>query len=69
MSLLRRKPSKPMKISEAADLLGCGRDTMKAIAKREGFRMWKNNPSFNSPWLVYEADVIAYRQRREGANN
>ena len=63
MKLLTRQPRKEISIAAAADLLACGRDTVKRIAKREGWRTRRNGLGPTSKLLVFEADVIAYRER------
>ena len=65
MTLIRRKPSKPITTTEAGKYLGCVSKTVKRIAKREGWKMWRNGDGKTNPWLLLEAEVIAFRQERE----
>jgi hypothetical protein len=61
--LLTRKPRKEISVATAADMLACGRDTVKRIAKREGWRTRRNGLGPTSKMLVFEADVIEYKTR------
>jgi hypothetical protein len=65
MGLLHRKPRKAIKVSEVAKILGCGRDTVKRIAKQEGWLMWSLTDGPTAPLYVYEAEVMAYLEKRQ----
>lgn len=57
--------SKAIRISDAAEILGCGRDKAKQLARQNNWKMWRNGDGPTEPWLVNQADVEAFRQRRE----
>lgn len=63
MKLLTRKPRKEISVATACELLACGRDTVKRIAKREGWRTRRNGTGPTCKTLLFEADVLAYRER------
>lgn len=64
MTLIRRKPTKGIKISEAGELLGYKRDAVKQIARREGWTMWRNGDGPTNPWMVLQAEVEAFKAKR-----
>jgi hypothetical protein len=61
--LLTRTPRKEISVKQAGELLACCGKTVKRIAKREGWRTRRNGLGPTSKMLVFEADVIAYRER------
>lgn len=63
MKLLTRKPRKEISVRQAGELLACCGKTIKRIAKREGWRTRRNGLGPTSKVLVFEADVLAYRER------
>jgi hypothetical protein len=66
--LVRRKPIKRIKISKAAELIGCSSESIRN-GRVGPFRLFKLNPDrVTSPWLMYEADLNAFLERREAGN-
>lgn len=65
MSLVRRKRRKQIRITRAAKLIGCSSESIRtgAIGK---FELFKLNPdSERSPWMMFEAELEAFLDRRE----
>jgi len=67
MPLLHRKPRKAIRISKAAELIGCSSESIRSGAIGN-FTLFKLNPDKpRSLWLMYEADLLAYLERRDEA--
>lgn len=66
MSLIRSKPRKGIKLTKAAKELNCSPNTMMRIAEREGFKKWRNGDGRTNPWMLLEADVLAFQLKRQG---
>jgi hypothetical protein len=65
MSLIRRKPKKRIRISKAAELIGCSSESIRTGAVGK-FRMFKLNPDkTTSPWMMYESELNDYLERTE----
>lgn len=65
MSQVRRKPKKPIRISKAAEIIGCSSESIRTGAVGP-FTLFKLNPDrVTSPWLTYQAELDAYLERRE----
>jgi hypothetical protein len=63
--LVRRAPKRAIKISKAAQMMACSSESIRtgAIGK---FTLFKQSPTKrNSAWLVYEAEVLDFIDRRE----
>jgi hypothetical protein len=61
--LLTRTPRKEISIRQASELLACCGKTVKRIAEREGWRTRRNGLGPTSKMLVFEADVLAFKER------
>jgi hypothetical protein len=63
--LVKRRPRRAIKISKAAQLLSCSSESIRTGAIGR-FTLFKQDPAKrNSAWLVYEAEVIDFIDRRE----
>ena len=68
MPLFKKKPRKPIRISEAARLIGCSSESLRTGAIGN-FRMFRMDPAKpNSPWMCYERDVLDFIERRESVH-
>lgn len=69
MALIRSKPKKTIRIRDAAKYIGCSSESIRTGAVGQ-FRIFKLNPGrVTSPWLMHEAELTAYLERRERAND
>lgn len=60
MSLIKRKPRKAIRITEAAKLIGCSSESIRTGAVGR-FTTFKLNPQRrNSPLYCYEAEVMRF---------
>lgn len=65
MSLLKRKPRKLLRVREAAAAIGCSSKSIRTGAIGN-FTLIPLNPGRETtPLLVYEAEVVAFIERRE----
>jgi hypothetical protein len=63
--LVRRRPRRAIRITKAAELIGCSSESIRigAVGK---FQLFKLNPDrATSPWLMYESELTEYLERRE----
>jgi hypothetical protein len=65
MSLLKLKPRKRIRITKAAKMIGCSSESIRTGAVGP-FKIFKLNPEkATSPFLMYEADLNEYLERKE----
>jgi hypothetical protein len=64
MSLIRRKPTKKIRVSEAARLIGCSSKSIKRGAIGN-FRLFRLKDSRTSPYYVLAADVERFLEQIE----
>lgn len=63
MTLIKRTPKKRIKLAKAAEMLGCSTDT---LLRQKTFKVYKLNPdSKTSPWMCFEAEVLAHLEKTE----
>lgn len=63
MGLVRREPRKRIRLAKAAKMIGCSTDT---LLRWDLFKTFKLNPEKRtSPWMVYEAEILAHIARTE----
>jgi hypothetical protein len=63
--LVRRSPRRAIKIGQAAALLACSSESIRTGAIGR-FKLFKQDPAKrNSAWLVHEAEVLDFIERRE----
>lgn len=69
MALIRSKLKKTIRMRKAAEIIGCSSESIRTGAVGK-FRLFKLNPDrVTSPWLMHEAELTAYLERRERAND
>ncbi len=65
MALYSKKPKKVIRITQAAELIGCSSESIRTGAVGD-FRLFKLNPEkATSPVLMFEEELMAYLQKRE----
>jgi hypothetical protein len=56
MSLIRRKPTKRIRLKEAGEVIGCSARTVRRMIEEKMLRGFQLNPDrATSPYLLYEA--------------
>lgn len=69
MALIRSKVKKTIRVREAAKFIGCSSESIRTGAVGN-FRIFKLNPDkATSPWLMHEAELEAFLERREKAHD
>lgn len=65
MALFTRKPKKVIRITRAAELIGCSSESIRTGAVGD-FQIFKLNPKKQtSPLLIFEDELERYLQKRE----
>ena len=62
MPLIKRKPRKTIRISQAAKMIGCSPESIRT-GSIGGFQTFKLNDGRTSPLYCYEAEVIEFLRR------